>query len=153
MTTTVLHHDDAVGHRHRLDLVVRHVDGGRAQALVQRGHGAGVERGDGLRDHVLNRVLRQLDLDAGALLELLDRIEQRVVLGLLEALDPPHRELFLRQCVAGESEQACGYDGAGPLLGVCMSRLLDWLCMTILRSLRRRRKWPSTRMRDGRATR
>jgi hypothetical protein len=32
----VVHHDDAVGHRHRLDLVVRDVDGRRLEALVQR---------------------------------------------------------------------------------------------------------------------
>ena len=32
----VVHDDDAVGHRHRLDLVVRDVDGGRLQPLVQR---------------------------------------------------------------------------------------------------------------------
>ena len=29
------HDDDAVGHRHRLGLVVRHVDEGRLQPLVQ----------------------------------------------------------------------------------------------------------------------
>ena len=32
----VLQHDDAVGHRHRLDLVVRDVDRRRVQALVER---------------------------------------------------------------------------------------------------------------------
>ena len=31
----VAHHDDPVGHRHRLDLVVRHVDRRRLEALVQ----------------------------------------------------------------------------------------------------------------------
>ncbi len=31
----LVHHDDAVGHRLRLFLVVRHHDGGHAQALVQ----------------------------------------------------------------------------------------------------------------------
>ena len=31
----VAHHDDLVGHRHRLDLVVRHVDRRRLEALVQ----------------------------------------------------------------------------------------------------------------------
>ncbi len=31
----VAHHDDLVGHRHRLDLVVRHVDRGRLEPLVQ----------------------------------------------------------------------------------------------------------------------
>jgi hypothetical protein len=49
------------------------------------------------------------------LLELLDRFEQRVVLGFVETLHPPYRQLFLRQRVAGESAQACGYDCAGPL--------------------------------------
>jgi len=32
----VMHHDDAVGHRHRFDLVVRDVDGRGLEALVQR---------------------------------------------------------------------------------------------------------------------
>ena len=51
----VMHDDDLVGHGHGLDLVVRHVDGGRLQALVQLldlgAHGDaqfGVEVGQGL---------------------------------------------------------------------------------------------------------
>ena len=32
----IVHDDDAVGHGHRLDLIVRHVHGGRLQPLVQR---------------------------------------------------------------------------------------------------------------------
>ena len=32
----IVHHHDAIGHGHRLDLVVRHVDRRRLQALVQR---------------------------------------------------------------------------------------------------------------------
>jgi hypothetical protein len=61
------------------------------------GRAAGVERRHGLRDHVLDRVLRELDLHALVLrLVLLDRGEQRVVLGLVEALDPPDGELLLR---------------------------------------------------------
>ena len=55
----------------------------------------GVERGHGLRNAVLHRVLRQLDLDAGLLLELLDRFVERVVLRRVEALDPPDDDLFL----------------------------------------------------------
>ena len=35
--STCIHHGDAVRHGHRLDLVVRHVDEGRAEALVQLG--------------------------------------------------------------------------------------------------------------------
>ncbi len=31
----LVHHDDAVGHRHRLRLVVRHVDDGQREALLQ----------------------------------------------------------------------------------------------------------------------
>ena len=62
------------------------------------GHGAGIHRRHGLRDHVLDGVLRQLDLDAGLGLELLDGVEQRVVFGLVEALAPPDRDrLLLRQ--------------------------------------------------------
>src|SRR5258707_4515544 len=49
------------------------------------------------RSHVLDRVLRQIDLDVLVLrLELLDRLEQRVVLGFVEALDPPDGQLLLR---------------------------------------------------------
>ncbi len=53
------------------------------------GHGAGIQRGHGFGDHVLDGVLRQLDLDAGLGLEFLDRFQQRVVFGLVEALAPP----------------------------------------------------------------
>ena len=35
LDAAVAHHDDLVGHRHRLDLVVRDVDRGRLQPLVQ----------------------------------------------------------------------------------------------------------------------
>ena len=63
-------------------------------------HGAGIQRRHRLRDHVLDGVLRQLDLDAGLVLELLDRGEQRVVLGLVEALAPPDRDLVLRRSPA-----------------------------------------------------
>jgi len=42
--------------------------------------------------------LRQLDLDAGLGLEFPDRVEQRVVLGLVETLAEPDRDLLvLRQ--------------------------------------------------------
>ncbi len=53
------------------------------------GHRAGIERRDRLRNHVLDRILRQLDLDAGLRLELLHDVEQRIVFGLVEALAPP----------------------------------------------------------------
>ena len=56
-------------------------------------------------------VLRQLDLDAGLGLELLDRLEQRVVLGLVEALDPPDGELLLRRRRRG-GQQNAGRDAA-----------------------------------------
>ena len=59
-------------------------------------HGAGIERRHRLRDHVLDRVLRQLDLGAGLLFEFLDDLEQRVVFGLVEALAPPDRNGVLR---------------------------------------------------------
>ncbi|OIQ67345.1 hypothetical protein GALL_510770 [mine drainage metagenome] len=59
------------------------------------GHGAGIQRRHRLGDHVLNGVLRQLDLDIGFRLEFLDRGDQRVVLGPVEALAPPDRYLFL----------------------------------------------------------
>ena len=74
------------------DLEVEHV------AVGHVGRVAGVERGHRLRDHLLRRVQRQLDLDLRILgLELLDRGVQRVVLGLVEALAPPDGELFLRE--------------------------------------------------------
>ena len=60
------------------------------------GHGAGIQRRDRLRDHVLDRVLRQLDLGAGLLFEFLDDLEQRVVFGLVKALAPPDRNGVLR---------------------------------------------------------
>ncbi|MET3302300.1 hypothetical protein ABIF53_003315 [Bradyrhizobium japonicum] len=70
------------------------------------GHGAGIERGDRLRNHVLNRVLRQFDLDAGLGFELLDRLDQRVVFGAVEALAPPDRNrLLLRKCGCSGCEQ------------------------------------------------
>src|SRR5205085_6531768 len=65
--------------------------------------------------HVLDRILRELDLDAALRLVLLDRLEQGVVLGLVEALDPPDGELLLRQRLAGEGERTAG-DDAGEQL-------------------------------------
>jgi hypothetical protein len=53
------------------------------------GHGAGIQRRYRLRDHVLDRVLRQFDLDAGLGLEFLDRLQKRVVLGFVKALAEP----------------------------------------------------------------
>ena len=59
-------------------------------------HRAGIQRGHRLRNHVLNGVLRQFDLDAGLGLELLDGFKQRVVLGFVKTLSPPDRDfLFL----------------------------------------------------------
>ena len=70
------------------------------------GHGAGIERGHRLRNHVLDGVLRQLDLDAGLGFEFLDRVEQRVVFGLVEALAPPDRDgLLLRKRGCGDGKQ------------------------------------------------
>ncbi len=69
------------------------------------GHGAGIQRGDRLRDHVLDRVLRQFDLDAGLGFEFLDRVEQRVVFGFVKSLAPPDRDrlaLGERGCRCGE---------------------------------------------------
>ena len=34
LDAAAIHHDDAVGERHRLDLIVRHIDGGGAHLLV-----------------------------------------------------------------------------------------------------------------------
>jgi len=76
------------------------------------GRRAGIERRHGLRDHVLHGVLREVDLDAGLLLELLHRFEQRIVLGLVEALHPPDRELLLRQDLAAGEEQKRRRDDA-----------------------------------------
>jgi len=56
---------------------------------------AGIQRRHRLRNHVLDSVLRQFDLDIGFGLELLDRLKQGVVLGLVKALDPPDRNFFL----------------------------------------------------------
>jgi len=70
------------------------------------GRRAGIERRDRLRDHVLHGVLRKVDLDAGLLLELLHRFEQRVILRLVEPLDPPDGELLLGQDLpAGEQQE------------------------------------------------
>ena len=59
------------------------------------GHSAGVECRDRLRNHVLDRVLRQFDLDAGLGFEPLDRLDQCVVFGPIKALAPPDRNRFL----------------------------------------------------------
>ena len=58
-------------------------------------HGAGVERCYRLRNHVLDGILRQFDLDAGFRLEFFHHVEQRVVFGLVEALAPPDRDRVL----------------------------------------------------------
>ena len=54
----MIHHRDAIGHRHRLDLVVRDVDGRRVDAIVQRAQldahevpELGVERAERLVHH------------------------------------------------------------------------------------------------------
>jgi hypothetical protein len=52
--------------------------------------------------------LRQFDLDAGLGLELLDRGDQRVVFGLVEALAPPDRDGLLRRGRAGRKQQRRG---------------------------------------------
>ena len=75
------------------------------------GHGAGIQRRHRLRNHVLDGVLRQFDLDAGLGLELLDRLEQRVVLGLVKALAEPDRDrLLLRDRGCGGIKQPDGGD-------------------------------------------
>ena len=80
------------------------------------GRRAGVERRDGLGDHVLGGVLRELDLDFGLVLELLDRRKEGVVLGLVEALDPPHGEGLLRQRLAPKCNGAAGDDAGKELI-------------------------------------
>ena len=54
----VAHDDDAVGHRHRLDLVVRHVDGSRLQTLMQR-LDLGTHRDTQFRVKVRQRFVKQ----------------------------------------------------------------------------------------------
>jgi malonyl CoA-acyl carrier protein transacylase len=56
-----VHHDDAVGHGHGLDLVVRDVDRGRLQALVQR-LDLGAHRHAQLGVQVGQRLVEQEDL-------------------------------------------------------------------------------------------
>ena len=84
------------------DLEIEHVDIHDVRRV------AGVECRDSLRDPVLHRVLRQLDLDAGLGLELFDCFVQRIVFGLVEALDPPHRDLLLRRDLAGQDKRSGG---------------------------------------------
>ena len=61
LDAAVVHHDDAVGHRHRLDLVVRDVDRRRLQALVQR-LDLGAHRDAQLGVEVRQRLVEQEDL-------------------------------------------------------------------------------------------
>ncbi len=76
------------------------------------GHGTGIQRRHRLRNHVLDGVLRQFDLDAGLGLELLDRLEQGVVLGLVEALAEPDGDgLLLRERRCGGVKQPDGSHG------------------------------------------
>ncbi len=77
----VLHHDDLVGHRHRLDLVVRDVDRRRLQALVQR-LDLGAHRDPQLGVEVRQRLVEQEDLRVAH-----DRAPHR------DALALPAREL------------------------------------------------------------
>ena len=56
-----IHHDDAVGHRHRLDLIVRHVDRRRREPLVQR-LDLGAHRHPQLGVEVGQRLVEQKDL-------------------------------------------------------------------------------------------
>ena len=72
------------------------------------GRGAGIQRRDRLRDHVLDGILRQLDLDAGLGLELLDRRNQRIVFGTVEALAEPDGDLVLREGGCRSMQQAYG---------------------------------------------
>ena len=104
----LVHHDDAVGERHRLDLVVRHVDRGRAvlevEALELDAHAfaqLGIERADGLVEeqrlgpadqraadgdalHVAARERRRPRAAAGGVMpeRLADRADHAVDLGL-----------------------------------------------------------------------
>ncbi len=83
-------------------LEVVHVDVGHVRRI------AGIERGNGLRNAVLHRVLGQVDLDAGLRLELLDGVVQRRVFRWIEPLDPPDDDLFLccsRCCRAQHAER------------------------------------------------
>ena len=71
-------------------------------------HGACVERRYRLRNHVLHRILRELDLDLGLVLEFLDGGEERVVFGFVETLNPPDGQRFLCECLAPERDSASG---------------------------------------------
>src|SRR5207253_602626 len=82
-----------------VDVSVRHV---RRRAGIQCRYGLG--------NHVLHGVLRKLDPDLGLVLELLDRGEERVVLGLVKAFYPPDGERFLRQRLPRESQHRTGDD-------------------------------------------
>src|SRR5439155_17237550 len=56
------------------------------------------------------------DLDLGLVLEFFDRREQRVVLGLVEALGPPDGQRFLRQRLACKGNGAAGDDAGDELV-------------------------------------
>jgi hypothetical protein len=59
-------------------------------------------------------------------LELLDRLEQRIVLGLVEALDPPDGELFLGAHLPGERQCEAGDDTDDRLPhGVSLDSMMD----------------------------
>ena len=61
LDAAVVHHHDPVGHRHRLDLVVRHVDGRRLEPLVQR-LDLGAHRDAELGVEIGQRLVEQEDL-------------------------------------------------------------------------------------------
>ena len=74
------------------------------------GHGAGIQRRHRFRDHVLNGVLRQFDLDAGLGLEFLDRLKKCVVLGFVKALAEPDGDGLLlgqRGCRGVKQPDGC----------------------------------------------
>ena len=97
-------------------------------------HGLGIQRRDGLRDHVLDRVLRQLDLDARAGFEFANGFEQRVVFGFVKAFDPPDFEFFLRRGGHGGSHESSQYGKSDTALHLRSSpeisrhpRIFRWL--------------------------
>ena len=61
LDAAVLPHDDAVGHRHRLDLVVRDIDGRGPEPLVQR-LDLGAHRDAQLGVEIRERLVEQEDL-------------------------------------------------------------------------------------------
>jgi hypothetical protein len=92
------------------NLEVEHV------AVGDVGRRARIERGDRLGHRLLRRIARQLDLDAGLLLELGDHVVERLVLLRVEPLRPVDDQGFLRRRTKGKRNRESPERGGGEKL-------------------------------------